>query len=125
MKKLLLAVVLCLGLTGCAEGYYYYDPPGVYQVGTVEFCDDWGCRMVAAPYYYVGGEVVYFDAHFGCWIGPNGYWVSGRWYRGTYPGYHGWYHAGWYHHFHYNEGGWKMGSGYHGYHRGPPPGHHR
>jgi len=127
MKKLLLVLALCLGVSGCvAEGSYYYGPPGgVYEVGTVEFCDDWGCRMVAAPYYYVDGEVVYYDAHFGYWIGPHGYWVSGVWHRDFWPGYHTWYHAGFYHHFHYSDSGWKMGSGYHGYHRGPPPGHHR
>lgn len=118
MKKLVLALALCLGLvsTGCAETEVYGPPPGVYQTGSVEFCDDWGCRMVNAPYYYVDGEVVYWDAAFGYWIGPHGYWVGGVWHHGFWPGYHGYYHAGFYHHFHYSDRGWKAGSGYHGYH---------
>lgn len=120
MKKLVLALVMCLGLAGCAEDSYYYAPPATYQSGYVEFCDDWGCRYVNAPYYMVDGEVIYWDVHFGCWIGPRGYWGGGVWHHGFWPGYHGVYHPGTYHHFHYSDRGWKAGSGYHGYH---PHGH--
>lgn len=127
MKKLLLALALCLGLvpmTGCyAEEGVYVEAPSAYEVGTVEFCDDWGCRYITAPYYYYDGEVVYYDAHFGCWIGPRGYWVGGIWHRGWVGGYHGWYGAHHYHYFHEHTGGWRGGGGWHGYHGGG--GHHR
>lgn len=116
MKKLFFTLALCLGLTGCVEERVY-SPPGMYVTGTVEFCDDYGCRWVTAPYYYDGDDLIYWDAHFGVWIGPYGYWHGGYWHRGWHPGYHGWYHQGWYH---YSDRGWRAGSGYHGYH---PHGH--
>lgn len=93
MKKLFLALALCFGLTSCYAEVY---DPTVYR-GNVEFCDDYGCRWVYAPYYYYDGAVVYWDAHFGCWIGPHGYWTGGVYYHGYYPGYHGVYHQGYYH----------------------------
>lgn len=126
MKKLFLALALCLGMipmTGCyaEEEVYAAPPPSVYTVGTVEFCDDYGCRWVTAPYYYVGDEVVYYDAYYGAWIGPRGWFVGGVWHRGWIPGYHTVYHGGYYHGWH---GGWHGGGGYHGgYHGGG--GHHR
>lgn len=113
MKSLLLALVACVGLAGCVEEGYYSDPPVAPAYGAVEFCDDFGCRMINAPYYYVGGDLVYWDAHFGVWIGPHSYWREGRWYGGSVYGYHGYYHGGFYH----ARGGW--GGGYHGgYHGG-------
>jgi hypothetical protein len=120
MKKLLFALVLCLGLipvTGCYadEGVYVEAPPATAQVGTVEFCDDYGCRMVTAPYYYYGDELVYWDAHFGCWIGPHGYWMGGGWHAGWVGGYHGYYGAHFYHRTFSHPSGWRAGSGYHGY----------
>lgn len=122
MKKLFLALSLCLGLipmTGCyADDGLYVNAPVAYTTGAVEFCDDWGCRMIDAPYYYEGDEVVYWDAHFGCWIGPRGYWVGGLWHHGWIGGYHGYYSAPLYHHFHYSDRGWRAGSGWHGYHSG-------
>src|SRR5277367_1666202 len=122
MKSLLLALAACVGLmvssAGCAEEGYYSDPPVSPAVGTVEFCDDLGCRFVEAPYYYMDGEVVYWDAHFGVWIGPHSYWREGRWYGGSIYGYHSFYHPGYYHSFTYHDGGWRAGSGYHGYYHG-------
>lgn len=120
MKKLLIVLAACLALvggSGCAEEYAYGPPPAYYSTGTVEFCDEYGCRWVTAPYYYVGDEVVYWDAHFGCWIGPHGYYVGGVWRPGVVVGYHGWYHGGYYHrvyapHFRSGSGHW-----YHGGHR--------
>ena len=119
MKKFLLGLILCLGLTGCyVEGYDY--APGAYSTGSVEFCDDYGCRFVTAPYYYdSAGVLFYWDAHFGCWIGPHGYWRGGAFYHGFYPGYHGWYHGGWYHVPHY------YGGGHYHYNGGHYGGHHR
>ena len=128
MKKLVAVLLMCLSVimvTGCAESVVYADPPATYVTGTVEFCDDWGCRYVTAPYYYVNGEVVYYDYHFGCWIGPRGYLYGGVWRPGWIPGYHGWYGAGHYHYFHSHPGGWKAGSGWHGYHGGGGHGGHR
>jgi len=126
MKKLFLALALCLGLVpmiGCyADEGMYIEVPIAYTTGTVEFCDDWGCRYLTAPYYYMDGEVVYWDAHFGCWIGPRGWWRSGIWYRGWVEGYHGWYGERYYHYSYSHPGGWRAGSGYHGYRGG---GHRR
>lgn len=117
MKKLLLPLVICLGLgvgtVGCAEDFAYADPPSVaYASGLVEFCDDYGCRWINAPYYYAGGDLVYWDAHFGCWIGPHGYWHGGGWHRGFVYGYHQHYHAGTYHVLH--SGGHAWSGGFHG-----------
>jgi hypothetical protein len=118
MKKFVLALVACLGLSGCVEERVY--DPTVYN-GEVEFCDDFGCRMIDAPYYYVDGEIIYWDAHFGYWVGPHGYWVGGVYRPGFWVGYRGWYHAGWYHSWH--GGGWHSG-GYHYYHSHPSGGGH-
>lgn len=105
MKKLLLALAFSLGLMGCVEERVYGPPPGMYVTGTVEFCDDVGCRWVTAPYYYEDNEIIYWDAHFGMWIGPHGYWHGGYWHEGFVYGYHDWYHNGWYHYrpsYYYN-----------------------
>jgi hypothetical protein len=121
MRKWLLILVSCLALTavGCAEDFEYDDPPAVASAsGSVEFCDDLGCRMVDAPYYYSNGEVIYWDAGFGVWMGPRGYWGGGGWHRGFVPGYHEHYHVGFYHSFRGNPGGWRAGSGGRGFSHG-------
>lgn len=118
MKYYLLALVTCLVLMsmGCAEGAYYSAPPGVYSHGEVEFCDDFGCRMISSNYYYVDGAVVYWDPHFGCWIGPHGWYGRGSWHSGWVSGYHNYYRS---FHNNYSHGGSFRGGGYHG------GGHHR
>lgn len=130
MKKLL-ALIMCAGLVGCSAGCaddtYYGDPPAVAGVsnGSVEFCDDWGCRMVDAPYYYSNGELFYWDVGFGAWIGPRGYW-NGGWHRGFVPGYHERYRVEHYHSFRegfhggggFHNGGGHMGRGHSGGHGG-------
>lgn len=113
MKNLLLALVACIGLSGCVVEPAYADPV-VYRTGTVEFCDDYGCRYVTGQYYYDGGAVIYWDPVFGCWIGPHGYWRGGIFYRGFVGGYHTYYHGGWYHgwggsHYYYHGGGGHWG----------------
>src|SRR5258708_29486405 len=119
MKYLLFILIVCVGIitatSGCAGGVYYATPPNTYLLGTFEFCDDWGCRMITAPYYYTDNEVVYWDAHFGCWIGPHGYWIRGGWRPGFVVGYHERYNGGFYHRFTVHPGGWRAGSGYHGH----------
>lgn len=110
MKKFVIALFSAFLLSSCVV---YADPPVAGNVveGCTTFCDDYGCREVCGQYYVTPeGYVVYWDAHFGCWIGPHGYWSHGVFYHGYYPGYHGWYHQGWYH------GGYH--GGYHGYHGG-------
>lgn len=98
MKALFLALVLSLSLTGCFDYYMPYgDPPVVSYTGTREFCDDFGCRYVTGQYYFDHGEVVYWDEHFQCWVGPRGYLVGAVWHQGFLPGYHEWYHRGLYH----------------------------
>jgi uncharacterized membrane protein YgcG len=130
MKKLILAIFMCLGLMGCVDEAYTVAPEYAnVRTGTFEYCDDYGCRWISAPYYYSGGELFYMDAHFGCWIGPRGYWLSGVWHPGFYPGYHAWYHSGWYHRGGYR-GGWRGGyggfrGGFHGGFHGGGHGGHR
>jgi hypothetical protein len=81
----LAAVVSTFGALGCVEAY---PPPPVHPVtGSVRYCDDYGCRTVYAPYFYSNGEVVYWDAQFGIWVGRHRYWRGGRWYHGFHPGY--------------------------------------
>lgn len=130
MKNLLLPLAICVGLTagsvGCVEDLAYADPPVAYASGCVNFTDDYGTREVCGPYYYAGGDLFYWDAHFGCWIGPHGYWHSGLWHGGFVYGYHERYHAGFYHGSH---GGGHAWGGFHGgghsYHGGGGHGGHR
>lgn len=114
MNKTFLALMMCAGLatmvSGCyAEEVYTEAPPVAAANGCVAYTDDWGTREVCAPYYYLNGEVVYWDAHFGCWIGPHGYWLGGGWHPGFVGGYHGYYGSHVYH-------GWHGGSFHGGYH---------
>jgi hypothetical protein len=130
MKNFLLVLVACFGLAGCAEESFYAGPPAAVTSGSVEFCDDWGCRMVNAPYYYADGEVVYWDTYFSAWIGPRNYWYAGMWHPGWIGGYHGYYGTGYYHYFGGHPAGWRAGSGFHGsfhggYHGGFHGGGHR
>lgn len=132
MKNLLLPLVIYLGLivgnVGCAEDLAYAELPAtVCATGPVEFCDEWGCRWINAPYYHDGDNLIYWDVHFGCWIGPHGYWRGGVWHRGFVYGYHEHYHAGTYHVFHT---GGHFGSGHptsggHFFHSGGGHGGHR
>jgi hypothetical protein len=121
MKHLFLALAACLCLSGCMIEPAYADPVGPYSNGTVEFCDDYGCRYVTGQYYYdSAGVLFYWDTGFGCWIGPHGYWRGGVFFHGYYPGYHNFYHGGYYHGFHgggYHGGGHYGGHGGHGGHR--------
>jgi hypothetical protein len=114
MKNLLLILTACglmAATSGCEAEVGYDSPPVAYTTGTVEYCDDFGCRDVNAPYYYDNGEVVYYDAHFGYWMGPRGYLVGGRWHSGFVGGYHSYYHPGYYHGY---RGGYHGGGGFHG-----------
>lgn len=109
MKKLLCLLCLCI-LPGCVV----YDTPVAYErnYGCVSFCDEYGCRDVCSTYYYdADGNVVYWDDHFNCWIGPAGYFVGGIWYHGFPHGYYE-FHRGYYHPGHY------YGRGHYGYHGG-------
>lgn len=112
MKKWLLSLIVMFSLFGCvayAEPAYY----PAYTNGCVNVCDDYGCREVCGRYFYSGGDLYYWDAHFECWIGPRGYWHGGVFYRGYYPGYHAYYGHGYYNHRAYGRGGYSHG-GYHG-----------
>lgn len=99
MKKILLGLCIILGLSGCL-GEFVIDPsnPNIaYQYGCATVCDDYGCREVCNVQYYYGPDgVVYWDPHFGAWIGPGGYWWHGRYYRGRIEGYRSYYHRGYY-----------------------------
>ena len=95
--KWLLALVAAFSLSGCV----LYAEPGYYPAyteGYVTVCDDYGCREVYGRYFYSDGVPYYWDAHFGCWIGPRGYWRGGVFYHGYHPGYHYYYHRGYYYH---------------------------
>jgi len=91
MKKILLALAACFSLSGCVD-----DPPPVrspvYNVGTIEYCDYYGCRYVTSSYYYdSSGVLFYWDVNLGCWIGPRGYWRGGVFYSGFHPRYNRFY----------------------------------
>lgn len=109
MFRLFAMFVVCLSLTSCMVGTYEYpDYPTAYQNGTVTFCDDYGCREVTGHYYYdANGAVVYYDDHFGYWVGPHGYWLGASYRSGYWGGYHGYYHRGF-----YRGGGYYHGGGY-------------
>ena len=116
MKNLMLILSACglmAATSGCEAEVGYDSPPVAYTTGTVEYCDDFGCRDVSAPYYYDNGEVVYYDAHFGVWMGPRGYMTGGYWHPGFVGGYHNYYHGGYYHGYRGN-GGYHGGGAYHG-----------
>jgi len=124
MKSLFLALIACFALSGCVISPAYADPVGPYSNGTVEFCDDYGCRYVNAPYYYdSAGILFYWDVGFHSWIGPHGYWHGGSFYHGYYPGYHNFYHGGYYHGFHGSYGGYHGGGFHGGFHGGGHGGH--
>ena len=119
MKKLLLILAAVVGLSGCVV--YDTEPvmagPDHWRYGCVEYCDDEGyCRDVCDTYYYYGpgGAVYYYDAAFGFWIGPHGYWHRGMWVHGWPEGYREHY-RGFYHGY----------NGYRGYHGGYHGGGHR
>jgi hypothetical protein len=98
MKKLLLALMAAVSLSGCvmyADSDAFYP---AYTEGCTTVCDDYGCREVCGRYFYSGGVAYYWDAHFGCWIGPRGYYHGGVFYHGYHPGYHTYYHRGYYYH---------------------------
>jgi len=97
MKKLI--IICSLLLSGC---YADFSTVGNYPSGEVEICDEFGeCHWINAPYYYDStGALFYWDVHFGCWIGPHGYYRDGVYYRGFYPGYHYYYR---YHHWYHLE----------------------
>lgn len=114
MKKLVLALVACLGMTGClvapAYGQEVVQPQVQYGCTIVE--DIYGEREVCNTNYYVSnGSVVYWDPYFGIWVGNGFYNYHGGWYRGYYPGYSA--HYGSYYHTH----GYFQGYS-HGYYHG-------
>lgn len=124
-KKLLFLLPLACLLSGCAEDVYYQDPSATVNAtksyGCVNVWDDYGEREVCNTYcYYVGADPYYWDAHFNIWVGPSGYWHGGRYFRGYYPGWHGYYHSGLYHPHGYFRA--PADSNGHGGGR-PPPGH--
>ena len=119
MKKLALILVACLGLAGCANSNYRNEPeyPSAPAYGCVVVADDFGERETCNTYYYYeNGELVYWDNHFGIWIGPSGYWRGGRYYWGFYPGFHAYYGPSFYHPrgFYGYHGAYRGSSGYHG-----------
>jgi len=133
MKKLVLVLAACLGLVGCADEAYYDHPAyppehaGWTQHGCVVVTDEFGEREVCdTQYYYSEDGVTYWDAHFGIWVGPNGYWYGHSYFPGIYPGFHAYYHRGWYHPRGFYHGGYHGGGGgFHGggFHGGGHGGH--
>lgn len=91
MKKLLLALVACLGLTGCI-GTAYAQP---LTVGTVEVCNDSGCYLTQTPYYYSGGLFYYYHPYYRYYMRGYGIYHGGYYhgYRG-YGGFHGGHFSG-------------------------------
>lgn len=121
MNKLVLALVACLGMTGClvapAYGQEVVQPQ--IQNGCAIVEDTYGEREVCNTNYYVyNGSVVYWDPYFGIWAGNGFYNYNGGWYRGYYPGYYGrygsYYHGQGYYHG-YSHGYYHGNGGSHGY----------
>jgi hypothetical protein len=112
ITKLLLVLTICFGLSGCAEGTVYSNSDIEYRTGSVEFCDDYGCRDLEGVQYYYDpdGTLFYWDVHFGIWVGPHGWYSHGVFYHGFYAGYHTYYHRGLYHEGH--AGGNRGGGGH-------------
>jgi len=131
MKKLVLALVACLGMTGClvAPAYGQEVAQPQVQYGCAVVSDQFGEREVCDTSYYVSdGSVVYWDPYFGIWAGNGFYNYNGGWYRGYYPGYAA--HYGSYYHTHgyfqgYSHGyyGHSYGGGGHFSHGGGSFGH--
>lgn len=125
MKTLLTTLFMSLSLAGCMLDEPVYSTPAYSSststlTGDVEFCDVYGCRWLSnATYYYLNGEVVYWDAGLGVWVGPRGYWRGGMYYSGAVSGYHAWYGSHYTPHYYGGyHGGFHVGGGFHG-------GHHR
>ena len=115
--KYIFLIIFAVLLVSCEE---YYEEPAIMadRIDCVKFVDDYGEREVCntAYYYDSAGDLVYWDAHFGVWIGHGFYYDHGVLFNGYYPHYHEFYHHGYYHTFH---PGWH--GTYHYYHGG----HHR
>ena len=78
MKKLLFALIIGFGLSGCYVGTAYYPD--------YTYCDDLGCRsMTVRTDAY--GVTHYYDATYNVWISPG----------------HPFYHRH-YHHYYYRGG---------------------
>lgn len=137
IKALFLALPLALG--GCADEYDTtvstagYPIVGTVNNGCIVVSDEAsGEREVCSQYYMVDGGYVYWDATYGMWISPYGYYRGGVWNRGWYPGYREYYGRvgvwrgrGWYagHGYFTGHGGYAphgyRGNGWHGgYHGG-------
>jgi len=116
MKKLVLALVACLGLAGCADEYV--APVAASPANCFVVTDEFGEREVCnTQYYYTNGGVIYWDSHFGVWVSPWGYYHGGVWTHGYYPGWHSYYGPGFYHARGYFHGGYRGGN-FHGGYRG-------
>src|SRR5665213_1222033 len=119
--KIKLIMLLCVMMVSGCVGYD--DPPidSSIQYGCVEVSDDYGNRDVCdTQYYYTDdGSLIYWDAHFGVWIGPEGWYREGIFYHGFYPGYREFYGRGYYHSEHgryYHGGHYNHGGGHYGGH---------
>ena len=135
MNKLIIPLLLATTLTiaGCEE----YDDGAAFpsnaspEYGCVVVNDEYGEREVCdTQYYTTNGGVIYWDAAFGVWIGPYGYWRGREYHRGFWAGYHEhyrpFYHEhGWHNTFHgsYYHGGGASHRGGGSFHSGG--GHHR
>ncbi len=119
MMKLVVAVLACLGFSGCYVEEAQAQP---LQQGCVLVEDaTYGETMVCNAYYTtVANSVVLYDPYYQAWIGSGSYWSSGRWYAGR-P--YGWGTRwggvyGWRSHGYYYGHGWRAGYGGRGYYGG-------
>jgi hypothetical protein len=91
MNKLiiLLLIATSLAVSGCAEDEAAFPTNAEPEYGCAVVVDPYGERQVCdTQYYVVNGGVVYWDAAFGLWIGPYGFWRAGEYHRGFWAAYH-------------------------------------
>lgn len=104
IKNILLIAVL--SLSGCSLWVSEPYAANTIRNGCVIVSDDYGEREVCTrSYYTAGGDLVYWDANFGIWIGRGGYWRNGSFYHGYHPGFYNHYRASYQHRGYYYRGG--------------------
>lgn len=124
MKSLMMVVLLAVvvGLSGCVQTPADFP----HTTGTVLYCyDEVNCQEITTEYYYSDDGLVWWDAYYGIWVSPSGYYLNNLYYTGFFPGFYdhygrlGYWHpyswGGWHSNW---RGGWRQYHGYHGYRGG-------
>lgn len=104
IKSILL--IVALSLSGCALWIDEPYTPNTIRNSCVIISDDYGEREVCTKSYYTSdGNLIYWDANFGIWVGRGGYWRNNIFYRGYHPGFYNHYQFNYQNHGYYYRGG--------------------